>query len=169
MTRVIVNDASCLIDLRKGELLEVLHRLPYQLVIPFPVRASEVLRFSDEQWQHLDDHGLITHDLTPAEVGQALALAEHHRALSANDCFCLITARVRRGILLTGDGHLRRVATDEGLRVHGVLWVIDELAAAQACATSLLVEALQTWQNDRTVFLPRQEISKRLASFAQRG
>ena len=47
--------------------------------------------------------------------------------------------------------------------------MIDELAAAQACATSLLVEALQTWQNDRTVFLPRQEISKRLASFAGGG
>lgn len=169
MTRVIVNDASCLIDLRKGQLLAVLPGLPYQLVIPFPVRASEVLHFSDEQWQHLDDHGLITHDLTPAEVGQALALAERHRALSANDCFCLITARVRGGILLTGDGHLRRVATDEGLRVHGVLWVIDELAAAGACPASLLVEALQTWQNDRTVFLPRQEISKRLASFARGG
>ena len=169
MTRVIVNDASCLIDLRKGKLLEVLPRLPYQLVIPLPVRASEVLHFSDEEWQHLDDHGMITHDLSPAEVGQALALAEHHRALSANDCFCLITARVRRGILLTGDAQLRRVATDEGLCVHGVLWVIDELAAAEACATSLLVEALQAWQNDRTVFLPPKEISKRLVSLARRG
>jgi len=166
LTRVIVNDASCLIDLRKGQLLEVLPRLPYQLVIPLPVRVSEILHFSTEQWQHLDDHGLITHDLTPAEVGQALVLAGRHRALSANDCFCLVTAHARRGILLTGDGHLRRVATDEGLRVHGVLWVIDELAAAEACPTSLLVEALQSWQDDRTVFIPRQEISKRLASLA---
>ena len=154
MTRVIVNDASCLIDLRKGDLLGVLHRLPYRLVIPLPVRVSEILHFSDEQWKHLDDHGMITHDLTPAEVGQAVALAERHRALSANDCFCLVTARVRRGILLTGDAQLRRVATDEGLCVHGVLWVIDELAAAGACSTSLLIEALQTWQGDRTVFLP---------------
>lgn len=166
MTRVIVNDASCLIDLRKGELLEVLHRLPYRLVIPLPVRASELLHVSDKQWQHLDDNGLVTHDLTPAEVGQALALAERHRALSANDCFCLVTARARRGILLTGDAQLRRVAADEGLRVHGVLWVVDELAAVGACPTSLLVEALQVWRDDSTVFLPRQEISKRLASLA---
>ena len=49
MTRVIVNDASCLIDLRKGGLLEVLD-------------------FSDKKWQHLDDHGMATHDLTPDEV-----------------------------------------------------------------------------------------------------
>ena len=80
MTRVIVNDASCLIDLRKGGLLEVLCDLPYRLVIPLPVRASEVLDFSVQQWRHLDDHGMITHDLTPDEVAQAFALRDRHRA-----------------------------------------------------------------------------------------
>ena len=164
MTRVLVNDASCLIDLRKGGLLEVLSNLPYRLVVPLTVRASEVLDFSDRQWKHLDDHGLITHDLTAAEVERAFALREQHRALSANDCFCLVTALANRGILLTGDGLLRRVATDKGLHVHGVLWVIDELAVAGACATSLLIEALRVWQNDSTVFLPQHEISKRIES-----
>ena len=167
MTRVIVNDASCLIDLRKGGLLEVLCDLPYRLVIPLPVRASEVLDFSVQQWRHLDDHGMITHDLTPDEVAQAFALRDRHRALSANDCFCLVAARACRGILLTGDALLRRVATEKGLRVHGVLWVIDELAAVGACPTSLLVEALRAWRGDSTVFLPQHEISKRLESLAR--
>ena len=126
MTCVIVNDASCLIDLRKGGLLEALCRLPYRLVIPLPIRASA--------------------------------------ALSANDCFCLVTALANRGILLTGDAQLRNVATQKGLRVHGVLWVIDELAAADACPTSQLIDALKRWQGDDTVFLPRQEIAKRLGS-----
>ena len=165
---VIVNDASCLIDLRKGGLLGVLCNLPHQLIVPLPVRASEVLDFSDQQWRHLDDHGMITHDLTSAEVAQAFALKENHRALSANDCFCLVTALTNRGILLTGDALLRGVATEKGLRVHGVLWVIDELAVAEACATSLLVEALRAWQSDSTVFLPQHEISKRLDSLAGR-
>ena len=133
MTCVIVNDASCLIDLRKGGLLEALCDLPYRLLVPLPVRASEVLDFAEQQWQHLKDHGLITYDLTPDEVEQAFALKGRHRALSANDCFCLVTALVNRGILLTGDALLRKVAAERGLRVHGVLWVIDELAAAEAC------------------------------------
>ena len=168
MTCVIVNDASCLIDLRKGGLLQALCNLPYRLVVPLPVRASEVLDFSDQQWQHLEDHGMITHDLTPAEVAQAFALKEHHRALSANDCFCLVTALADRGILLTGDALLRKVATEKGLRVHGVLWVIDELAVAEACGTALLVEALRAWQSDGSVFLPQHEISKQLESLAGR-
>lgn len=168
MTCVIVNDASCLIDLRKGGLLEALCHLPYRLVVPLPVRASEVLDFADHQWQQLEDHGMITYDLTPDEVEQAFALKARHRALSANDCFCLVTALVNRGILLTGDALLRKFATEKGLRVHGVLWVIDELAAVEACTTSLLVKALRAWQTDGSVFLPRDEICKRLESLARR-
>ncbi len=166
MRRVVVNDASCLIDLRKGGLLEAVCSLPYRLLIPLPVRVLEVRDFTDQEWRHLDDHGLITHDLTPDEVAQAMALRERHRALSANDCLCLVAARALHGILLTGDALLRRVATENRVRVHGVLWVIDELAAAGACPTSLLTKALRAWRDDGTVFLPRREISKRIQSLA---
>ena len=169
MTCVIVNDASCLIDLRKGGLLAVLCELPYRFVVPLPIRKSEVLDFSKRQWQQLDDAGMITHDLTPDEVGQALALKRLHPALSANDCFCFVTALAHSGILLTGDNLLRRVATDNDLHVHGVLWVIDELDATGTCAGSLLTKALKVWQGDDTVFLPQHEISTRLEYLAYTG
>ncbi len=169
MTCVIVNDASCLIDLRKGGLLGVVCDLPYRFVIPLPVRASEVLDFSEADWQALDKAGMITHDLTPYEVGQALAVKEVHAGLSANDCFCLVTARAYPGILLTGDALLRRVAAANGLRVHGVLWVVDELKAAAVCSKSTLSRALKAWQSDETVFLPSSEVSVRLEYLAEAG
>ena len=162
MTRVVVNDASCLIELRKGGLLPVLCNLPYRFVVPLPVRESELLDFSDEQWRQLDDAGMITHDLAPDEVAQAFALKERHPALSANDSLCIVTALVHDGILLTGDALLRRVATDNGLRVHGVLRIVDELDAARARPRSLLIQALRTWRDDATVFLPQHEVSNRL-------
>lgn len=162
MTCVIVNDASCLIDLRKGGLLAAICELPYRLVVPLPIRESEVLDFSQAQWRDLDNAGLITHDLKPEEVGQALDLKKRHPALSANDCFCYVTALAHRGILLTGDALLRRVAGDNGLRVHGVLWIVDELATGRVCPTGLLKKALKAWQADASVFLPEQEISTRL-------
>lgn len=162
MTCVVVNDASCLIDLRKGGLLAVLCNLPYRFVVPLPVRESEVLDFSDEQWRQLDGVGMMTYDLTPDEVAQALTLKERYAALSANDSLCLVTARSHRGILLTGDALLRKVAVGTGLRVHGVLWIVDELDASRGCARSLLVQALKTWRDDDTVFLPHPEVSKRI-------
>ena len=162
MRPLVVNDASCLIDLRKGGLLAVFGKLPYRLVVPLPVRESEILDFSEAQWQALDAAGLITHDLTPDEIAQALALKARHPALSANDCFCHVTADTHAGILLTGDRLLRNVASDDGLRVHGVLWVIDELLAARACSSCTLIRALRSWQSDVAVFLPHDEISNRL-------
>ena len=169
MTCVIVNDASCLIDLRKGDLLPVICTLPYRFVVPLPVRESEVLDFSSRQWRQLDDAGMITHDLAPDDVAQALALKKRHPALSANDCFCCVTALAYPGILLTGDAQLRRVASDNSLCVHGVLWIVDELDATGGCAGSLLTHALTVWQRDDTVFLPQDEVSKRLKYLGKRS
>ena len=65
-------------------------------------------------------------------------------------------------ILLTGDGLLRKIATAHNVPVHGVLWIIDELHAASACETKLLIFALETWQAGDAVFLPAPEIERRL-------
>ena len=43
MTCVVVNDASCLIDLKKGELLHVLLRLPYRFIVPLPMDREFVI------------------------------------------------------------------------------------------------------------------------------
>ena len=162
MTCVVVNDASCLIDLRKGGLISVLCSLPYQIIIPLPIRESELLDFTDRDWQILDDAGMTTHDLTPSQVQDAFAVKRRRPTLSANDCFCLVTARTHDGILLTGDSLLRRVANQDGVRVHGVLWVIDQLKAVDACDNALLIHALNVWREDDTVFLPNDEITRRV-------
>ncbi|MFG6562205.1 type II toxin-antitoxin system VapC family toxin [uncultured Sulfitobacter sp.] len=163
MSCVVVNDASCLIDLKKGELLHVLLRLPYRFIVPLPIREEELLSFTAQEWLMLENSGLITYDLPSEEVAQVFALKREHSRLSANDCFALITTTCQEnGILLTGDNLLRKVATARAVRVHGVLWIIDELHAAEACEVELLISALQIWRADDTVFLPPGEIDKRL-------
>ena len=166
MSLIIVNDALCLIDLRKGGLFPFLGSLAYSLVVPLPVRRSEVLDFSDDDWHRLDNDGLLTYDLDADEVRAAFAVKERHPPLSANDCFCYVTAHIHSGVLLTGDALLRRVATDNGLQVHGVLWVIDQLLNVQSTPRAVLVQALETWRNDDTVFLPNDAVSKRLRRLA---
>ncbi len=163
MTSVIVNDASCLIDLHKVRLLPVMLRLPHRFVVPLPIRRTEALDLADRDWRQMADLGLVTFDLPSERVADALRLRSLHPKLSANDCFCLVSAQCHEGaMLLTGDQLLRQVATQAGVRVHGVLWVVDELHRRGACSENRLISVLERWRDDRTVFLPRQEINRRL-------
>lgn len=155
--------SQCLTDLKKGELLHVLLRLPYRFIVPLPIREEELLDFTAEEWQMLEDGGLTTYDLPGEEVERVFTLKREHSRLSANDCLVLVTTICQEnGILLTGDNLLRKVATARTVRVHGVLWIIDELHAADVCEVELLVSALQIWRADEAVFLPPAEIDKRL-------
>ncbi|MEQ8778733.1 MAG: type II toxin-antitoxin system VapC family toxin [Roseibium album] len=165
MACIVVNDASCLIDLRKGQLLHVLCALPHRFLVPLPIRESELLDFTDQEWRMLDDSGLETYDVPPDHMREVFTVKQRHSRLSANDCMCLVTSQVHENaILLTGDGLLRKVATAVSVRVHGVLWVIDELHRAGLCSNDLLTAALMNWRNDPAVFLPGDEIDTRLAN-----
>src|SRR5262249_3289975 len=73
----------------------------------------------------------------------------------------------QEAILLTGDGLLRRIAKEDGCRVHGVLWVVDELRRLTLCENSMLCAALELWRADPAVFLPVLEIDQRLRSFGR--
>lgn len=163
MTHVVINDASCLIDLKKGQLLQPMMRLPFHFVVPYPIRETELLTLTQDDWDILDTAGVETYDLGSDAVSKAFALKSEIPKLSANDCFCLVTALERdNAILLTGDGLLRSTAAERQVEVHGVLWIVDRLAELDISLNQLLVSALELWQQDRSVLLPDQEITSRL-------
>lgn len=162
MKCVIVSDASCLIDIQKGGLVEASCSRPYRLIVPLSNREFEDRTYSDQQWRILEENGMNTRASAQQEVEQAVALNENHVALSPNDCLCLVTALNRKGILLTGDFQLRKVAAANGIPVHGVLWAVDELAKVEGQPASTLVQALRIWQFDSAVFLPSGEIRSRI-------
>ena len=104
-----------------------------------------------------------TYDLPPERMADVFALKRQHGRLTANDCLCLVTTQCHEGgILLTGDSLLRKVAAEVGIKVHGVLWIIKEFTAADACDDALLIRALKIWKDDATVFLPKSEIEQQL-------
>lgn len=163
MSYVVVNDASCLIDLRKGRLLHLMLELSHRFVVPLPIKHSELLDFSEQEWLLLNDKGLEVFDLPSSRVAESFEVKAAFPRLSANDCFCVVTTRCfDDGMLLTGDALLRRVASEEGLEVHGVLWIIDELIEAGVCDKEALISALNIWRDDPSVFLPEKLIKERL-------
>lgn len=170
MTTVVVNDASCLIDLHKGRLLHAMLGLPFRFLVPYAVRTDELLTFTAQEWQMLEGGGMEVYDLPPDAMAEAMAAKAARPRLSAKDAMCLVATRRHAGaILLTGDGTLRRQAEAEKLAVHGVLWLADQLHAANAASAELLCAALMIWREDPAVFLPAPDIALRLRRWTPRG
>jgi predicted nucleic acid-binding protein len=158
--KIIVSDTSCLIDLKKGGLLEAFLGLPFDLVIPDVIFQGELLSFTRAE------KALIKRSMTVAKldsdgVARAVNITQVAPALSSYDAFAFVTAEERPGsILLTGDRRLRVLAENEDVEVHGVLWVVDRLFDEGKTSRSELLEATTIWKNDSSVRLPRGEIDK---------
>lgn len=86
-----------------------------------------------------------------------------NRRLKLNDCFALTLAEdIEDSILLTGDALLRRIAESMGIEVRGVLWVTDELETHKVLTTRRLLEVLRLLHDDDFVFLPEDELVRRI-------
>lgn len=167
--RIIINDSSCLIDLRKGGLLESALALPYRFLVTYVVRHSELLDFGSAEWGRLEALGLTVINPPGAQVAEAQTKMQRHRRLSFEDCLNLVAARQEdMAILLTGDRALRIIAENEGIEVHGVLWIVAQLEIEKAAAIADLRSALETWRQDPTVFLPTELVEKALKSLPKK-
>ena len=82
------------------------------------------------------------------------------------DLSALLLAKSLRASLVTGDRRLRVLALSQGLSVHGVLWILDEMVVNQVVTTSQATEALRRMiaQGAR---LPAGECLRRLERWGQ--
>ena len=166
--RIVVSDTSCMIDLRKVALLEALLRLPYTFVMPDTLFEDEWLCLADDEKETLLDLGLDVRSLSGELVQRAGGYFNQHARLKLNDCFALTLAEdIGDCVLLTGDGPLRRVAEDNGIEVRGVLWITDELEAHKVESAAVLHAALRMFRDDDLVFLPPDEIVRRMRRLAR--
>ena len=159
----VVSDTSCMIDLRKVDLLEELLQLPYTFVMPDVLFDDEWLCLTEGKKAALCKKGLEVRELSSEAVGKASQHFNRHASLALNDCFALALAVETEGCtLLTGDGHLRQVAQRFGIQTRGVLWVIDELETHGVVGVETLHAALMAFHRDDTIFLPENEVLRRL-------
>jgi predicted nucleic acid-binding protein len=162
--RLLVSDTSVLIDLERGGVLEAFFKLPYEIAVPDVLFDKELQNATGET---LKDLGLQV--LQSDEIGTALAQAYRKRQpnLSAPDAFSLVVAKQGGHILLAGDGSLRDLAADEGVEVHGTLWVFDELHRGEILQPEQLSQALEVVSQNKRCRLPKAEIQKRLKLYKE--
>ncbi len=163
--QVLVSDTSVLIDLKRGSLLEASFRLPFQFVVPDLLYKRELQNQGGEELMRL---GLVVEQLDGDGVSLALAYRQQVPALSLPDCFGLALAQTRSWILLSGDSALSRLATDEAIECHGVLWLLDKMDDAAVANIRELYDGLTALSQHRRCRLPKSEIRHRLTSYADR-
>ncbi len=161
--RIVVSDTSCLIDLRKTNLLEAFAQLPYKIMIPDILIEHEFVKFKPEDKNALIDNGVQIVELSESGIERITQIQVQNAALSVYDCFAFVVAENHPGsILLTGDKRLRTLAIQSGIESHGVLWVINELNTHDLVTPRKLHRALTFFEQDETVRIPAIEIKNLL-------
>jgi len=158
---LLVTDTNIWIDLENGKILADIFRLPYQ----FFTTDFSVQEFIHPGWDVLRTLGLQTHGLEPESVLELAQLRQIHLQLSAVDLAALLLAKMLGASLVTGDRHLNELARAQGLPVHGVLWVLDEMVNHQVLTAIQAATALKKMLN-QGARLPDVECQKRFDSWS---
>lgn len=160
----LVNDANILIDLLKTDLLDIFFQLEFDFQVTDIVFSEIQEKNADELEGFISKGNLKKQVFSFEELVQIQFLVIDYPALSIADCSCLYISQKLDATLLTGDGALRRIATQQEIRVHGILWVLDEMITngliTKAEARSKLLQLMEL--NPR---LPINECQKRLRSW----
>jgi len=165
--RIIINDSSALIDLAKTRLLECLRQLPYRFVIPDVLYADELITLHHYRREQLLDIGFTLGTLDGPQVGKASEYSHCYPALSLNDCFALVMAETTvDAVLLTGDQQLRRVAEQQGVEVHGILWILDQAYEGGTVDAVTLHAALRLLADDPLTRLPGKGLQRWMQDLA---
>ncbi|RJP22015.1 MAG: hypothetical protein C4529_06395 [Deltaproteobacteria bacterium] len=166
--KVLVSDASVLIDLARWSLLPGAFRLPYRFVVPDLLFEDKLIDLGDISRADLLRFGLKVESLDPAEIRRAETYLAHYPKLSSNDTFAIALAVGKGYGLLTGDSEMRKLAEGIGVEVHGMLWVFDRLKETRLENSSHLVRILEGMLSDRRTRLPATEIRKRIESWKKK-
>jgi uncharacterized protein YacL len=159
---VLVTDTNIWIDLENGDILTEVFRLPYWFLIP-DFAIPELIH---PRWETLEVSGLEAHELIAEQVVELVRLRQTYRNLSIIDLAAFLLAKTLDAILLTGDWRLNELANANGLSVHGVIWLLDEMVYFQALMPGQAAVALGRML-DQGARLPAEECSNRLTSWSE--
>jgi len=159
---VLVSDTSIIIDLERGALLEDMFSLPFEFAVPDLLFRREL---SGPLGERLVTLGLRVEELTAAELASATAVGRERKELSTPDTFAFAIAEGRHWPLLTGDGGLRRLATERQIVFHGVLWVCDQFEQGQHVPLPRLHASLTAISTHPRCRLPSDEVHLRLQRY----
>ena len=160
---LLVSDTSVLIDLERGDLLQLAFTCGMTMVVPDLLYERELEQYNGIYYREL---GLQVVTLNSEEIAFAQAVQSTHGTLSMPDCFALACAARPQHALLTSDGPLRAIAEKRGVTRFGLLWLLDRIAEANPTALGSLVEGLTKIATHPRNRQPMSEVRARLHRWA---
>ncbi len=154
---ILISDANIWIDLDTGGLVKLVFRLPYKWLVPDLI-FHELEKPAGSLLRQL---GLEQVELNGEQTERVSSFAGANPKISPNDLSALVYAEDNGIILVTGDGDLRQLAVERKVRVHGTLWIIDQLVELTIVKKTFCADALQVMLN-RKRRLPLEECEKRI-------
>ena len=163
--RIVINDANILIDIAKLDLLEAFSNLNFDLyTTDFVYEELNEIQKSPISTLLIKDHLTIIETEDIQDFQNITTLLENSNGLSFEDCSVWYYSSKMSGTLLTGDGKLRKRASEDGVEVRGVLFIFDELINQNLLSYNDAVDKMKQLKllNNR---LPKNEIDKRIESW----
>lgn len=160
--RLLISDANILIDMHVGGLLERMFELDREFAVPDALFRDEL----SVRHGNLPDLGLLVLELDSAGVQFAIELIQRYQHLrtSRYDLLAAALARQEECPLLTGDRDLRLVCDEQGIEVHGTVWLMGQLHTA-GLVDADTAEAAYAQMLEHGSRLPSQEIQAQLRRF----
>lgn len=161
-TKLLISDSNILIDMEVGGLLGAMFRLDFQFAVP-DVLFEEELKVRHPELPGL---GLSILELTGESVEHAMELVARYgrTRTSRNDLLALALARQEACPLLTGDGDLRLACNEQGVTVHGTIWLVEQMLNAGVVDIETAAQAYEAMREDGSR-LPWGEVEQQLRRF----
>lgn len=167
MNNLIVSDTNIFIDLINGNLLEDFFNLPYEISTNILVlnEITDKKEFETVS-PYIKDKKLDVHEIDAAEMSSIFDLKNASTTssrLSLQDCSVWLYAKNTNARLLTGDSRLRKAAEKDGVKVSGILYVLDSIENHKIATVKKLSKSLKRiMSKNRQSRLPIDECLKRI-------
>ena len=141
--KLLISDANVIIDFEDGGLVQQLFSLNETIAVPDILFEDELKAGSPG----LPGLGLQTLKLQPDAVQRTVELGRLYRKPTRYDLAALALAEQEGCPLITGDGDLRTAAEDEGVEVHGSLWIAELLVVQHLISADQLGAAYKSMRS----------------------
>lgn len=163
--KIFINDANILIDLIKLGLVEMFFDLPET---EFQTTDFVFEEISPDQRKILEPfvrlRKLVILVSEPEDLTEISSIFNKTTGLSFQDCSVWHYTAKHGGILLTGDGKLRKLTIREKIEVRGMLYLFDEFLRCKLLDFQTAIEKLSQLKNTNNR-LPAEEIDRRIDSW----